>query len=54
VFIAVYLSIVCLYSPLDLAIFSVSQFIHNRYDPLERGSARRKAAAYTQNDTNAE
>jgi hypothetical protein len=37
-----------------LATFSVSSSIHSRQDSLEEWSARRKAATYTQNNTNTE
>jgi hypothetical protein len=37
-----------------LAAFSVSWSIHRRWDSLDGGSARSKAATYTQNNTNTE
>jgi hypothetical protein len=44
-----------LYSPsLDLGRFSFSWPLHRRHDSLKGGSASRKAATYTQNNTNTE
>jgi hypothetical protein len=44
-----------LYIPLlDLGCFQFLNPIHRRWDSLDGGSARRKAAAYTQNNTNTE
>jgi hypothetical protein len=37
-----------------LATFSVSWSIHSRYDFLDGGSARRKAAIYIEDNTNTE
>jgi hypothetical protein len=36
------------------AFFQFLDPIHSRYDSLDGGSARRKAATYTQNNTNTE
>jgi hypothetical protein len=50
-----YLSIyLCLYSPLlDLGrFFNILSLLHSRYDSMDRGSARRKAASCTQDNTN--
>jgi hypothetical protein len=43
-----------LYSPFvgPLPLFQFLNPIHSRWDSLDRGSARRKAATYTQNNTN--
>jgi hypothetical protein len=35
-------------------LFHFHNPIHSRWDPLDKGSARRKAATYTQNNTNTE
>jgi hypothetical protein len=35
-------------------LFQFRNPIHSRYDSLDGGSARRKAATYTQNNTNTE
>jgi hypothetical protein len=37
-----------------LAVFQFLNPIHSRYDSLDGESARRKAPAYTQNNTNTE
>jgi hypothetical protein len=39
---------------LDLGRVSVSWFLYSQYDSLDGGSARHKAATYTQDNTNTE